>query len=187
MPKFGQADTGRFFQLHQTLPDEEPTPEDRALEPIDPDAEESASDLSPDGPVEPPAGGRRLTALLERSERLLKPTDAADLSQLAAEMHELLLQSLDLEKLRTTESGEAEDSVREALRELVASQPAKVPPEQRDALIEMVVDEVLGFGPIDPLLEDPSVQEIMVNAPDIVYVESNGVLTPDRSRSREAM
>lgn len=47
---------------------------------------------------------------------------------------------------------------------------------EREALIEAVLDEYLGLGPIEPLMHDPDVSDILVNAPDEVYVERNGVL-----------
>ena len=174
MPKFGQADTGRFFQLRETLaeatPETSPETADDAAGAAESDGVDASAAPVPalQDPVTPTSSGTELTALLERSERFLKATDGVDLSALAAQMHELLLESLDLEKLRTTNPTEAEGSVRDALRELVNSERSPVAPSDRDVVIEMVVDEVLGFGPIDPLLDDPSIQEIMVNAPDIV-------------------
>ena len=191
MPKFGQADTGRFFQLRDTLaeatPETSPETADDAAGAAEPDAVDASSTPvpAPQDPVTPASNGTELTALLERSERFLKATDGVDLSALAAQTHELLLESLDLEKLRTTNPAEAEGSVRDALRELVNSDRSPVAPADRDVVIEMVVDEVLGFGPIDPLLDDPSIQEIMVNAPDVVYVESDGKLSRSNVRFRD--
>jgi len=126
-----------------------------------------------------------MTALLERSERLLKPTQRTDFSQMASEIHELLIETLDLEKLRTTDAAEAEASVRDALMALLSEPGSSVPADSRDIVIKMVVDEVLGFGPIDPLLKDPEIQEIMINAPDVIYVESNGLLSRTDVRFRD--
>jgi len=47
----------------------------------------------------------------------------------------------------------------------------------RDQLLREIMDEILGFGPIQPLLDDPDVSEVMVNGPNRIYVEKNGQLT----------
>lgn len=54
----------------------------------------------------------------------------------------------------------------------------KIPlgPSARDQLLHEILDEVLGFGPIQPLLDDPDVSEVMVNGPNKVYIEKNGQL-----------
>ncbi len=101
------------------------------------------------------------------------------------EVHELLLESIDLERLHRSDADDAEASVRVALAELLATESVDVPPENRDLVIEMVRDEVLGLGPIDPLIKDSTVQEIMINAPDTVYVERDGVLYRSDIRFRD--
>ena len=52
--------------------------------------------------------------------------------------------------------------------------------EQRQRLARDVGDDVLGHGPLQNLIDDPTVTEIMVNGPDLVYVEQNGKLTRRR-------
>jgi pilus assembly protein CpaF len=54
--------------------------------------------------------------------------------------------------------------------------------EERRRLVSEIADDVLGFGPIEPFLRDPSVTEIMVNAPDVVYVEREGRIYPTGGR-----
>jgi pilus assembly protein CpaF len=86
----------------------------------------------------------------------------------------------------------AKDADRTALEEVVArlantvmdEEPVPIPRNDRNRIIIEVVDEVLGYGPIDPLLKDESISEVMVNSPDQVYVERKGklVLTDVRFR-----
>jgi pilus assembly protein CpaF len=67
----------------------------------------------------------------------------------------------------------------DALTETVAAVVAEdlaIPPLDRDRVTQLVVQDLLGFGPIQPLLDDPTVSEIMVNAPDQVWVEQRGQL-----------
>jgi pilus assembly protein CpaF len=86
----------------------------------------------------------------------------------------------------------AKDADRAALEEVVArlantvmdEEPVPIPRNDRNRIIIEVVDEVLGYGPIEPLLKDESVSEVMVNSPDQVYVERKGklILTDVRFR-----
>ena len=57
---------------------------------------------------------------------------------------------------------------------LYNSSGAKFSPEQIQQLERQVIDEIIGFGPIEPLLKDPSITEVMVNGPHHVYIEQKG-------------
>src|SRR5687767_12155064 len=74
-------------------------------------------------------------------------------------------------------SGEASGAGLEAeVRELVESEAAPLPDEDRAALCARVVLLARGLGPLEPLLSDPTVDEVMVNGPGEVYVERGGRL-----------
>jgi pilus assembly protein CpaF len=66
--------------------------------------------------------------------------------------------------------------VRDELRAVVAEQSVPLTSSERDRLIDEVIDDVLGLGPIQRYIDDPSVTEVMVNRADQVYVERNGQL-----------
>ncbi len=66
--------------------------------------------------------------------------------------------------------------VREVVADELARRPERLTTEEREQLISDVVDDVLGYGPIDRFVQDTSVTEIMVNGPHQVYVERRGVL-----------
>ncbi|NCG25719.1 MAG: CpaF family protein, partial [Actinobacteria bacterium] len=69
--------------------------------------------------------------------------------------------------------------VHEQLHAALAQERAPLSAADKAQLIEGVSDDILGYGPIDPLLRDDDVSEIMVNGPDSVYVERGGKLTKD--------
>ncbi len=69
------------------------------------------------------------------------------------------------------------EPVRRVAAEVLASEGVTLAGRQRDALVESVVSEVAGLGPLDALLADPDVTEIMVNGPTQVYVERGGRLS----------
>ena len=82
------------------------------------------------------------------------------------------------------EQRQLEESVTRIADYTMDEEPVPVPRFERSRIISEVVDEVLGFGPIQPLLTDESVTEVMVNGPGQVYVERKGklVLTDVRFR-----
>jgi pilus assembly protein CpaF len=67
--------------------------------------------------------------------------------------------------------------VRKELNHVVEQEKVPLTSEQRQRLISDVQDDVLGHGPLQRLLDDPTITEIMVNGPDMVFVEQNGKLT----------
>src|SRR5690606_6675490 len=87
------------------------------------------------------------------------------------------------------ESGEpqrAREVVEAASRAIIAAEMPGVVGFSRDELIAAVTDEILGYGPIEPLLQDPTVSEVMVNSPDTVYFEKEGRLYLSPIRFRDA-
>ena len=67
--------------------------------------------------------------------------------------------------------------VRSELNHVVEEEKVPLSTEQRQRLMHDVEDDVLGHGPLQRLLDDPTVTEVMVNGPDMVYIEQNGKLT----------
>src|SRR6266542_2945880 len=101
-------------------------------------------------------------------------------------LHKKLLEQMDVSKLAGQEPTELRRNIEEAARTLLAAEEVALPREDRLRLIEEVADEVLGLGPLEPLLADPTITEIMVNGPDRVFFERKGVLSAsDRSFRNE--
>jgi len=71
---------------------------------------------------------------------------------------------------------EIEPIVQKVIDNYVESNGALLPRNDRQRIVQEVVDEILGFGPISPLLKDESISEIMVNGPNQVYVERHGII-----------
>jgi pilus assembly protein CpaF len=91
-------------------------------------------------------------------------------------VHRRLIQELETSKIDRLPLHEARDAVDTAARQILQQEAPGVFGLARDELIQSIVDEVLGLGPIEPLIRDASVSEIMVNAPDTVYYERDGRL-----------
>jgi len=94
-------------------------------------------------------------------------------------LHEKLLEAFDMR--RTDAHRMADDELRELteklIRDLIARMSSDLPPHvDRVKLLEEVRDEAIGLGPLEPMLADPSITEIMVNRADEVFVERAGQL-----------
>ncbi|GAA4406243.1 ATPase, T2SS/T4P/T4SS family [Quisquiliibacterium transsilvanicum] len=93
-------------------------------------------------------------------------------------MHRRLLQTVDLRRkdLRQLSSEQLRAETRELLGELIAAEPELPAGLDLKRLLEDVLDEAIGLGPLERLLADPDVSEIMVNRADEIYVEREGRL-----------
>jgi len=91
-------------------------------------------------------------------------------------IYDRLLKVLDLALLTTLEPEVARGQIREITGRLFVEESAPLSLQQRQFLIRRIEDEVLGHGPLEPLLADPAVADILVNGPNQVYVERRGKL-----------
>lgn len=92
------------------------------------------------------------------------------------QLHQALIRDLDESVLRKLAPEQAREQVERATRILASELFPRLVGDTKEDVVTHVVDEVLGLGPIEPLLRDPSISEVMVNAPDEVYYERDGVL-----------
>jgi pilus assembly protein CpaF len=97
--------------------------------------------------------------------------------ELKSRIHERLIRELDVERLAGQDEALIRGQVEEASRALLAAEDVPMARQERLRLIGEIADEVLGLGPIQPLLDDASISEVMVNAADQIYFERNGVLS----------
>jgi pilus assembly protein CpaF len=96
--------------------------------------------------------------------------------ELKANVHRKLLNRLNLEALATADRARAEGEIRSLLFELIAEENMPLSMGERDAILGDVLDEVFGFGPLEPIMRDPTVTDILVNTYQYVYVERGGKL-----------
>ncbi|MBV9482639.1 MAG: CpaF family protein [Acidobacteria bacterium] len=91
-------------------------------------------------------------------------------------IHRYLLNHLPLENVLLAEDEETRSQVLATIRAVVARLKVHFGPQERENLSLEILEEVFGLGPLEPLLKDPSVSDILVNGPKEVYVERAGVL-----------
>jgi len=96
--------------------------------------------------------------------------------ELRSQVHRKLLNRLNLEALAQTERARAENEIRALLGQLLAEESTPISLSERETLFAEVLDDVFGLGPLEPLLRDTSVSDILVNTHKSVFVERRGVL-----------
>jgi len=108
----------------------------------------------------------------------LKVAAVDPLSELKLVVHKSLLMALGpkLYDANLAQS-ELEKMVREALQDAVAANDTPLTMMDRNRLTQEIADDILGYGPIEPFLRDPSLTEVMVNGPFDIWIERNGKLT----------
>src|SRR5271157_1648942 len=105
----------------------------------------------------------------------LQSFERSDYQQIKADLHRKILDRLDLEKLGKT-GDSARDEVLVVIRNAVNSEVVPLSFAERENLARQILDEIFGLGPLEPLLKDPTVSDILVNRFDRVYVERAGKL-----------
>ena len=96
--------------------------------------------------------------------------------ELKANVHRKLLNRLNLEALATADRPRAESEIRTLLFDLINEEGMPLSLSERESILSDVIDEVFGLGPLEPILRDPTVNDILVNTYKQVFVERAGVL-----------
>jgi pilus assembly protein CpaF len=105
--------------------------------------------------------------------------------ELKSSIHRDLLSRVDLEKLMDLRDGRARSQIFAVIQDLVSSSNTPMSGMERERLAREVLDEVFGLGPLEPLLQDPTINDILVNTHKHVYVERAGVLEPTNVRFKD--
>ncbi|MDX1388132.1 MAG: CpaF family protein [Acidobacteriota bacterium] len=108
-----------------------------------------------------------------------------ELQEIRTRVHRRLLERLNLSNLSERDQQEAEEEVRKIVRDLLASEETPLNLEEREMLVEQVINEVFGLGPLEPLVRDQRISDILVNSYHQVYVEIDGRLHKTDVRFRD--
>jgi pilus assembly protein CpaF len=93
-----------------------------------------------------------------------------------AETHRILISRLDLEKLSRVNSNQARQAVASLINDIIAEQKTPLSFEEQEKVQSDLLDEVFGLGPLEALLKDPKISDILINGKYNVFVEKNGML-----------
>src|SRR5918912_2281056 len=106
-------------------------------------------------------------------EVVLNPVD-----QIKVDLHRRLIDRLDLEALeRIPDEAVVTHQIRQAVTELLRGEATPLSQAEREEVVEQIVYEVTGLGPIEPLFRDRAVTDILVNGPKDIYIERHGRLS----------
>jgi pilus assembly protein CpaF len=95
---------------------------------------------------------------------------------LKVNVHRKLLNRLNLEALASSDRARAESEIRTLLQELLTEENTPLSLGERDTLFNELLDDVFGLGPLEPLLRDPGISDILVNTHKHVFIEKGGTL-----------
>ena len=115
---------------------------------------------------------QRLLRNAGRPKTALKP----EYQEFKFTLHRKLLDKINLEALASIDNQRVRGEVRQALISLIDSEPTLLSSIEKQQICDEVLDEVFGLGPLEPLLQDPTISDILVNTHKQVYVERKGQL-----------
>jgi pilus assembly protein CpaF len=104
------------------------------------------------------------------------PATRTDFGTVKAAIHRKLIQKLNLDRLTEVNREDVRREVTQILEALVVGESTPMNLQERERLATEVLDEVFGLGPLEPLLADPTISDILVNTHKRVYVERKGIL-----------
>jgi pilus assembly protein CpaF len=99
-----------------------------------------------------------------------------NLENYKAEIHRTLISKLDLEKLSRVNSSQARQAVSGLVKEIMSEQRVPLNFDEQERIHADLLDEVFGLGPLEPLLRDAKISDILVNGKDHVFIEKGGLL-----------
>src|SRR5688572_16332611 len=120
------------------------------------------------------------------SRPLVRPGSGADRwFEIKSQVHSKLLNSLSGDQLRNLNKDSVRSQIGSVVEKLIIDESLPMTLAEREKLIEEILDEVFGLGPLEPLLKDPTISDIMVNGFDNVYIERGGRMVETNIRFKD--
>ncbi len=181
--QFGGATNRRWGDFEEIPPSAPP-----ASQPASAVPKHGPTPLRPEAPAPTPEGQQEMVAARRRAPDPRVPQDprinpAAEAAKIR--LHELLIEELEHGSLEGLAPEQQREAVIRAARELITQEGLQLGGASRDELLDAVADEVLGLGPLEPLLRDPTVSEVMVNDIDKIFYEQEGRIFRSPARFRD--
>ena len=105
-------------------------------------------------------------------------TVLSTIDQLKVDLHRRLIERLDLDALEQIKNeNELATQIRHAVLEFLRAEATPLSQREREDIVEQIIYEVMGLGPIEPLFRDPTISDILVNGPREIYIERAGRLS----------
>ncbi|MEX2287977.1 MAG: CpaF family protein [Planctomycetaceae bacterium] len=120
----------------------------------------------------------RLNAEADPTTLVAEVANTDRIRALKKDLHKRLVASIDMSAIGTMNDYELRQELRRGAEELCSYRTDLLNHTERKQLIDELIDETLGLGPLEPLLRDPTISDILINGPKTVYVERRGRLEP---------
>ncbi|MEP0847720.1 MAG: CpaF family protein [Phycisphaerae bacterium] len=128
-------------------------------------------------PAEAGAKPAKAAAVNARIDRHQVDERTRKFHELKTMIHRKLVEQLDMSKLSRDASDELREQVRQVVVALCEEENTLLNHAERQRLAQEILDETFGLGPLEPLLKDPAISDILINGPMQVYIERSGRLT----------
>jgi pilus assembly protein CpaF len=112
-------------------------------------------------------------------------SDVHSLPEIKSRIHRKLLGRLNLANLESVSREEATRAIKTAIQEILVDDQAALNVKEREILQVEILDEIFGLGPLEPLMKDPEVSDILVNTYKDVWIEKHGKLFPTDIRFKD--
>jgi len=129
--------------------------------------------------------GRSGTAAGVIVEAGARAADLRDVDAIVARLHDRIIDRLDMAQVARLERGALRARLAVVVGEVVAAERVEVSALEHDAIAQRILNELVGLGPLEPLLADPSVSDVLVNGFEQVWVERDGKLELTAVRFRD--
>ncbi len=98
--------------------------------------------------------------------------------QLKTRLHRRMVDAIDVSKASEMTESDLRHQLSALASHLCSHEAVELAPAAREVMVREIMDEIYGFGPLEPLMNDLDVSDVLVNAPDSVFIERNGLLEP---------
>ena len=105
--------------------------------------------------------------------------------ELVLKVHQRLIQEVDLKAIESMGPGRSREAVEIAARTLAGEVAPTLYGERREQMVKRIVDDAIALGPLEPIVNDDTVSEVMINAPDEIYFERDGIIYLSALRFRD--
>jgi pilus assembly protein CpaF len=122
---------------------------------------------------------------LERKPSPWGAAQSSALFEIKSRVHRKVLERLNLSNLERVAREEAAAAIRRVVQELLAQEQVALNTDERESVVRSILDEIFGLGPLEPLMKDPEISDILVNAAGRVFIERHGRLEDTKVRFKD--
>jgi pilus assembly protein CpaF len=124
----------------------------------------------------PPPSGTAAPATRPAGDGATVQTGSHYFQQVKSRVHRRLIERLNLSSLERVSRDQVIEAIRRVVHDLISQEMVALNYEEREALVGQVLDEIFGLGPLEPLIQDAEISDILVNTYKQVFIERNGRL-----------